>query len=69
MLPLELFKNKLITIANLAGFLLGFILVTVTFYIPLWVQGVTNLNATFSGIAMLPMSLTWPLGAVFREDG
>ncbi|MBS4209470.1 MDR family MFS transporter [Bacillus sp. FJAT-50079] len=65
MLPLELFKNKLITIANLTGFLLGFILVTVTFYIPLWVQGVTNLNATFSGIAMLPMSLTWPLGAVF----
>ncbi|CAM3890690.1 MDR family MFS transporter [Lederbergia lenta] len=65
MLPLSLFKNSFITISNIAGFLLGFILVTVTFYIPLWVQGVTNLNATFSGIAMLPMSLTWPLGAVF----
>lgn len=64
MLPLSLFKNSFITISNIAGFLLGFILVTVTFYIPLWVQGVTNLNATFSGIAMLPMSLTWPLGAV-----
>lgn len=65
MLPLSLFKNSFITISNIAGFLLGFVLVTVTFYIPLWVQGVTNLNATFSGIAMLPMSLTWPLGAVF----
>ncbi|MBS4179423.1 MDR family MFS transporter [Lederbergia citrea] len=65
MLPLSLFKNKFISISNIAGFLLGFILVTVTFYIPLWVQGVTNLNATFSGIAMLPMSLTWPLGAVY----
>ena len=64
MLPLSLFKNKFISIANIAGFLLGFILVTVTFYIPLWVQGVTNLNATISGIAMLPMSLTWPIGAV-----
>ncbi|WP_121613478.1 MDR family MFS transporter [Mesobacillus foraminis] len=64
MLPLSLFKIRFITVANIAGFLLGFILVTVTFYIPLWVQGVTNLNATFSGIAMLPMSLTWPLGAV-----
>ncbi len=64
MLPLSLFTNRIITIANLAGFLLGFILVTVTFYIPLWVQGVTNLNATYSGIAMLPMSITWPFGAV-----
>ncbi|MBS4197365.1 MDR family MFS transporter [Lederbergia citri] len=64
MLPLSLFKNKLITIPNVAGFLLGFILVTVTFYIPLWVQGVTNLNATYSGIAMLPMSVTWPFGAL-----
>ncbi|MBS4220471.1 MFS transporter [Bacillus sp. FJAT-49711] len=65
MLPLSVFKNKFISISNVAGFLLGFILVTVTFYIPLWVQGVTNLNATFSGVAMLPMSVTWPIGAVF----
>jgi EmrB/QacA subfamily drug resistance transporter len=64
MLPLSLFRIRLITIANIAGFLLGFILVTITFYIPLWVQGVTNLNATYSGIAMLPMSITWPLGGM-----
>lgn len=64
MLPLSLFKNKFITISNIAGFLLGFVLVTVTFYIPLWVQGVTNLNATLSGIVMLPMSITWPLAAI-----
>lgn len=64
MLPLSLFRNRIMSIANVSGFLLGFILVTVTFYIPLWVQGVTNLNATFSGIAMLPMSITWPFGAM-----
>ncbi|KAA9014206.1 MDR family MFS transporter [Niallia endozanthoxylica] len=64
MLPLSLFKNKFISVANTASFLFGFILVTVTFYIPLWVQGVNNLNATISGISMLPMSITWPLGAV-----
>lgn len=64
MLPLSLFKNRFIMISNVAGFLLGFILVTVTFYIPLWVQGVTGLNATYSGIAMMPMSLTWPIGAM-----
>ena len=64
MLPLALFKNRFITISNIAGFLLGFILVAITFYIPLWVQGVSNLNATYSGIAMMPMSLTWPFGAI-----
>lgn len=64
MLPLSLFKNQLIVVSNIAGFLIGFILIAVTFYIPLWVQGVTGLNATLSGIAMLPQSLTWPLGAL-----
>ncbi|UTE78547.1 MDR family MFS transporter [Rossellomorea sp. KS-H15a] len=64
MLPLTLFKNRFITISTIAGFLLGFILVAVTFYIPLWVQGVTGLNATLSGVTMLPMSITWPLAAV-----
>lgn len=64
MLPLSLFKNRLITISTIAGFLLGFILVAITFYIPLWVQGVTGLNATLSGVTMLPMSITWPLAAV-----
>ena len=63
MLPLSLFKIRSITVANVVGFLLGFILVAVTFYIPLWVQGVTNLNATLSGITLMPMSLTWPVGA------
>lgn len=64
MLPLSLFKNKFIAISNSAGFLLGFILVSVTFYIPLWVQGVTGLNATLSGVTMLPMSITWPLASM-----
>ncbi|EKN67968.1 MDR family MFS transporter [Schinkia azotoformans] len=63
MLPLSLFKIHSITVANVVGFLLGFILVAVTFYIPLWVQGVTNLNATLSGITLMPMSITWPIGA------
>ncbi|WP_242694931.1 MDR family MFS transporter [Pseudogracilibacillus auburnensis] len=64
MLPLSLFRKKFIMIANLAGFFLSFILVAVTFYIPLWVQGVTGLTATISGLVMSPMSITWPLGAV-----
>lgn len=64
MLPLSLFRIRILNIANLAGFLLGFILVAATFYIPLWVQGVNGLNATSSGIAMLPMSIAWPIAGI-----
>lgn len=64
MLPLSLFKIRLISVANIAGFLISFILITVSFYIPLWVQGVLLLNATLSGIAMMPISVTWLIGAV-----
>lgn len=64
MIPLTLFSKRYITVSNFAGFLLGFILVTVTYYIPLWIQGVKHLNATYSGLAMLPMSITWPLASI-----
>lgn len=64
MLPLSLFTVPMIKVANIAGFLLGFILITANFYIPLWVQGVTNLNATLSGVTMLPMSVAWFCGAI-----
>lgn len=64
MLPLSLFKLPILVVANVAGFLLGFVLVTTTFYVPLWVQGVTNLNATLSGIAALPTSVTWLFGSI-----
>lgn len=64
MLPLTFFKLPILVVSNIAGFLLGFVLVTTTFYVPLWVQGVTNLNATFSGIATLPTSVTWLFGSI-----
>ncbi|MFY4775636.1 MDR family MFS transporter [Metabacillus sp. RGM 3146] len=64
MIPLSLFRNRALSAANVSGFLLGFILVAFTFYIPLWIQSVRGLNATFSGVVMLPMSILWPTGAV-----
>lgn len=64
MLPLSLFKVRVLTISNASGFLLGVILVATTFYIPLWAQGVTNMNATFSGFAILPMSVTWTFSGI-----
>lgn len=63
MLPLHLFKNRFISVSILAGLLLGGILVAVDFYIPLWIQGVYGMGALESGLTLIPMSISWPLGA------
>lgn len=63
MLPLVLFKIRSIVVANGAGFLLSSVLVAITFYLPLWIQGVYGQGATESGMTLLPMSLGWPIAA------
>jgi MFS family permease len=63
MLPLKLFSNRIIAVVNLSGFLISFVLVAVSFYIPLWVQGVYGEGATFSGLIIVPMTITWPVSA------
>jgi EmrB/QacA subfamily drug resistance transporter len=63
MLPLKLFVIRPIFVANLAGFLLAAVLVAISFYIPLWIQGVYGQGATGSGVTMIPMAIGWPLGA------
>lgn len=65
MLPLQLFKNRHLLIVNLSGLLLGAILIGLTAYLPLWVQGVLLLAATSSGLTLIPMSIGWPIGAFF----
>jgi EmrB/QacA subfamily drug resistance transporter len=65
LVPFSLFKNRHLLIVNLSGLLLGAILIGLTAYLPLWVQGVLLLPATSSGLTLIPMSLGWPLGAFF----
>ncbi|WP_068773729.1 MDR family MFS transporter [Paenibacillus sp. FJAT-26967] len=65
MLPLDLFKDKLLTLINSAGFLLSGLLVAVTIYLPLWVQSVNGEGATGSGLALVPLSLCWTAGAAY----
>ncbi|PYZ92397.1 MFS transporter [Salipaludibacillus keqinensis] len=63
MVPFHLFRNRHLLIANVCGLLLGSILIGLTAYLPLWVQGVLLLAATSSGLTLIPMSLGWPLGS------
>ncbi len=63
MLPFHLLTNRHLLIVNISGLLLGSVLIGLTAYLPLWVQGVLLLPATSSGLTLIPMSLAWPLGA------
>jgi EmrB/QacA subfamily drug resistance transporter len=63
-LPLSLFRNRIIAVASLAGALSGAVLFGVTSFVPLLVQGVQNGSATDAGLVVAPMSIGWPVGSI-----
>ncbi|GCE48722.1 EmrB/QacA subfamily drug resistance transporter [Thermosporothrix hazakensis] len=62
-LPLSLFKNRVIAIASLGGLVIGPILFGLSSYVPLFVQGAKGGTGTDAGIALAPMMLAWPIAA------
>ena len=60
-LPLTLFKNRIIAISSIGGFILGVVLFGITSYVPLFVQGVKGGTATSAGITLGPLLLAWPI--------
>ncbi|MDQ8735292.1 MDR family MFS transporter [Paenibacillus sp. LHD-38] len=67
-IPFQLFRNRIIRMANIDSFLLCVINVVVIFYLPLWIQGVYGKPATYSGLAMIPLSIAWPLGSILAGN-
>jgi EmrB/QacA subfamily drug resistance transporter len=63
LIPLRLMRNPAILVPNTADFLLNAILVSMNFYIPLWVQGIYGFGAVGSGLMLLAMSIAWPVSA------
>jgi MFS family permease len=66
-LPLTLFKNRIIAISSVGGFILGVVLFGVTSYVPLFVQGVKGGTATSAGITLGPLLLAWPIAATLSS--
>ncbi|NIK80039.1 EmrB/QacA subfamily drug resistance transporter [Paenibacillus castaneae] len=67
-IPFELFRIRMISMANLVSFLLCVITVVIIFYLPLWIQGVYQKSATYSGLLMIPLSVAWPLGSILAGN-
>jgi EmrB/QacA subfamily drug resistance transporter len=62
-LPLWLFRNKVIAVSSLATFVVGGAMFGVQSYVPLFAQGVFGGTALDAGLIVLPMSVAWPLAS------
>ncbi|WP_324717192.1 MDR family MFS transporter [Carboxydochorda subterranea] len=65
MLPLDLFRDPTIAVANLASLMIGGVFYGTTVYLPLWAQGVQGFSATRSGASLLWLSIGWPLASMY----
>ncbi len=64
MIPLHLFKNKIIAVSNASVFFAYCISTGVAIYLPMWIQSLLGRSATVSGLTLMPMSIAWQLGAI-----
>ncbi|GGC13392.1 MDR family MFS transporter [Cellulomonas carbonis] len=55
-IPLRLFRDRVVTAANVAAFLVATGMFGAIFYIPVYAQGVLGVDATASGAIIVPMS-------------
>jgi EmrB/QacA subfamily drug resistance transporter len=63
MLPLELFKNRVIAVSNIGSVLLGTTLFCVSAFVPMYRQGVLGGTAIDAGMSLVPFSIGWPIAA------
>jgi EmrB/QacA subfamily drug resistance transporter len=63
MLPLDLFKNRVIAVASAGGFLMGTVLFCAAAFVPMFAQGVLGGTAIDAGMTLAPMSIGWPIAS------
>jgi len=63
MLPLDLFKNRLIAVASAGNVLLGALLFSITAYVPMFGQGVLGGTAVDAGSILAPILIGWPIAS------
>jgi EmrB/QacA subfamily drug resistance transporter len=61
--PLALFKNRVVLVSVIAVFLLGAGIFGVIGFFPAYLQGVVGFSATYSGATLIPLSLALIAGA------
>lgn len=62
-LPLSLFRSRVIGVSSLAGTLMGGAMMSTVTFVPLFVQGVLGGTPTEAGSAIAPMAIGWPIAS------
>ena len=60
LLPLGLFRNRIVALSDAGTLLVGGLLLSITSFIPLFVQGSLGLSPTLAGFILASLSLGWP---------
>ncbi len=74
MMPLHLWKHRLIAFANIGTFSSGVIMIGLSSFLPTYVQGVMGYSAVIAGFTLTMMSVGWPIassltGYIFLKIG
>jgi EmrB/QacA subfamily drug resistance transporter len=64
MLPLALFKNRIIAVASAGNTLLGTLLFAITAFVPIFAQGVLGGTAVDAGTLLMPILIGWPISSM-----
>jgi MFS family permease len=64
LLPLELFKNRIVAVSCAAGLVIGALLFAVVIYAPVYMQDVLGSSATESGALLIPLTVGWTVVSV-----
>src|SRR5690606_14595453 len=64
MLPLNLLRDRLFTVACLHGVFVGWAMFGTLSFVPLFVQAVVGTSATAAGSTLTPMMLGWVVSSV-----
>ena len=62
-LPLDLFRQRVMAVATTSGALVGAGMISMVTYVPLYVQGVLGGSPTEAGSAITPMVIGWPIAS------
>ncbi len=63
LMPLHLWKSRLITISNIATLISGAAMIGLSSFLPTYVQGTMGYSALIAGFTLTAMSIGWPLAS------
>jgi EmrB/QacA subfamily drug resistance transporter len=64
MLPIRFWTNRVIALGNFSSFAIGMVMMSVTGFLPAYIQRVMGLGVAASGVVLAAMSISWAVASV-----